>query len=113
MDDVDLPYFYEQAEALILPSLYEGFGLPPLEAMGFGCPVIVSKCGSLPEICADAAYFVDAEHEESIAKGIADVLTNKELKENLKKKGLLRNRLFSWKKTAEAHVEAIEECLSK
>ena len=67
----DLPYLYSEAKLLIFPSLYEGFGSPPLEAMACGCPVIVSRAASLPEVCGDAAYYVDPLSVDSIALGIS------------------------------------------
>ena len=97
----------------IYPSLYEGFGLPPLEAMACGCPVVVSNVASLPEVCGDAAYYVDPYSVESIAEGIIKVLTDDSLKQSLIRKGLERAKLFSWEKSAQEHIQIFEEALSK
>ncbi|MBI4699332.1 MAG: glycosyltransferase family 4 protein [Nitrospirae bacterium] len=79
----DLPYFYNSASILAFPSLYEGFGLPPLEAMACGCPVVVSNAASLPEVCGDAACYVDPYNVESIAEGMYKVLTDESLRQSL------------------------------
>lgn len=109
MADNDLPALYSSADAFVFPSLYEGFGLPPLEAMACGCPVIVSKTASLPEVCGDAAYFIDPYSTESITEGINKVLTDDTLRQSLCDKGLERIKLFSWEKSAEEHIRNFEE----
>jgi glycosyltransferase involved in cell wall biosynthesis len=97
----DIPLLYSAAYALLYPSLYEGFGLPPLEAMACGCPVIVSNTSSLPEICGDAAYYVDPYSIENIAEGLFRVVSDEKIREALRQKGLERAKKFSWKKSAE------------
>ena len=109
INDKDLPSFYSGADAFVYPSLYEGFGLPPLEAMACGCPVVVSNVASLPEVCGDAAYYVDPYNVESIAEGMQKVLTDDTLRQNLIKKGLERAKLFSWEKAAKEHLKVFEE----
>jgi glycosyltransferase involved in cell wall biosynthesis len=74
--DEALAVLYKHARLLVLPSLYEGFGLPPLEAMACGCPVVVSNVASLPEVCGDAAYYINPYDTDSIADGIDKVLSN-------------------------------------
>src|SRR5205823_2212382 len=74
VSDERLADLYRSAAALVFPSLYEGFGLPPLEALACGCPVAVSRAGALPEVCGDAAVYFDPTAVEDIARGIADVL---------------------------------------
>jgi len=108
----NLPHLYSEAAAFVFPSLYEGFGLPPLEAMACGCPVVVSNAASLPEICGDAAYYVDPYNVESIAEGIYRVLTDEVLRSNLIEKGLERAKLFSWEKSAKEHLKVFEEVLN-
>ena len=108
----DLPHLYSEAAAFVFPSLYEGFGLPPLEAMACGCPVIVSNAASLPEVCGDAAYYVDPYDVESIAEGIYKVLMNEILRQDLIAKGLERVKLFSWEKAAKEHLKVFEEVLN-
>lgn len=111
-DDDYLAELYRNASLLVFPSFYEGFGFPALEAMACGCPVVVSNVASLPEVCGDAAYYVDPYNIESIAEGIHKVLTDKALRQSLIEKGLERAKLFSWEKSAKKHIEVFEEVLS-
>jgi glycosyltransferase involved in cell wall biosynthesis len=97
----ELVKIYNLAVALIMPSLYEGFGLPILEAMACGCPVITSKEGSLPEVAGDAAFYVAAYDIDNLTKGIEKVFNDKDLQANLIKDGLGQVKKFSWKKTAQ------------
>jgi glycosyltransferase involved in cell wall biosynthesis len=108
----DLVALYNTATCFVMPSLYEGFGLPILEAMASGCPVIASTEGSLPEVAGNAAYFVDAYDTESIANGINEVFNNKKLQKILSDKGLKQAKEFSWKKTASDTIKAYEKALS-
>jgi len=108
----NLPHLYSEAAAFVFPSLYEGFGLPPLEAMACGCPVIASNAGSLPEVCGDAAYYVNPYDVESIAEGIYRVLKDDVLRSTLIEKGFERVKLFSWEKTAKEHLKVFEEVLN-
>ncbi len=111
--DDDLVKIYNLASVFVMPSLYEGFGLPILEAMACGCPVITSKEGSLPEVAKDAALYVDAYNMESIANGIKKVLANEELRRELVRKGLENVKKFSWKKTADETVKVYKEVFEK
>ncbi len=95
----DLVTLYNIATVFTMPSLYEGFGLPILEAMSCGCPVVTTKKGSLAEVAGDAAYFVDAYDVDSIASGIKKVFLGESVQGSLYKKGLIRARKFNWKKT--------------
>lgn len=96
----DLPSLYGGADMLVFASLYEGFGLPPLEAMACGCPVVVSNTSSLPEVCGDAAYYINPQSVEEIASAIYKVATDEDLRNDLRQKGLNRAKLFNWEKTA-------------
>lgn len=107
VDNDKLRSYYQKAKALVFPSLYEGFGIPPLEAMACGCPVIASNRASLPEVCKEAAYYVDPEDYQSIAKGIYDVFTNLSIQKALIEKGLERANFFSWDKTAKQLINII------
>jgi glycosyltransferase involved in cell wall biosynthesis len=100
VSDEELVQLYNLATVFVMPSLYEGFGLPILEAMACGCPVITSKESSLPEVADEAAFYVDAYDVQSIASGIKKVFDDKELREELKEKGLKNIQRFSWKDTA-------------
>jgi glycosyltransferase involved in cell wall biosynthesis len=107
-----LAQIYNLATAFVYPSLYEGFGLPPLEAMACGCPVIVSRAACLPEVCADAACYVDPTDVQSIAEGIDKVLADEELRRSLIKTGRERAKLFTWENTARKTLEVFDEVLS-
>ncbi|MBW9223589.1 glycosyltransferase family 4 protein [Methanothermococcus sp. SCGC AD-155-E23] len=105
----DLPALYNAADLFVSPSLYEGFGLPPLEAMACGTPVITSNTSSLPEVVGDAGIMVDPYDVDGLAKAMYEVLTNDGLREELRKRGLERAKLFNWKKCAEEHLRVYEE----
>jgi glycosyltransferase involved in cell wall biosynthesis len=91
-----LAVMYRLAGVFVFPSLYEGFGLPPLEAMASGTPVVTSNVSSLPEVAGDAAQLVDPYDPEAIADGIYRVLTDVDLRRELRRRGLARARQFSW-----------------
>ena len=95
VEDIYLNQLYHHASAMVFPSLYEGFGLPPLEAITAEVPVIASHAGSLPEILGEAAYYVDPNNAAHIAQGISEVLGNEEIKMELKKAGRIQASLFS------------------
>ena len=97
-----LAALYGNAALLVYPSLYEGFGLPPLEAMAAGCPVAVSRAGSLPEVVGDAGVYFDPTDAQDISRAILDVLESNDLRRALVGRGYARSRLFSWEATAEA-----------
>ncbi len=111
VSDEDLVKLYNTAEIFVLPSKFEGFGIPPLEAMACGTPVIVSNAGSLPEVCGDAAYYVNPYSIEDIAKGIETLINDKKLQLELIQKGLKRVQLFSWEKSAKKLMETVEKIL--
>lgn len=112
VDDEDLVKIYNLATVFVMPSLYEGFGLPVLEAMSCGCPVVTTKEGSLPEVAGSAAVYVDAYDYKEIAKGLLEVYNNENLREELIKNGLENTILFSWKNTASETLEAYKKALS-
>lgn len=107
--DPELAGLYQHALCLVYPSLYEGFGLPALEAMACGCPVVASRIASLPEVCGDAAYYVEPYDIDSIAEGIRKVATDEQLRKTLTEKGSERVAMFSWKASAKRLLEVIEE----
>lgn len=110
--EADLRYFYQAAEMLVFPSRYEGFGLPPLEAMACGCPVIVSKAGALPEVCGDAAVYVDAEDCKSIAAAIVEMAGKEALRAEFIARGLRRAKNFTWEKTVAETVKIFDQLCS-
>jgi len=103
--DEDLPFLMNGAEVFVYPSLYEGFGLPPLEAMACGTPVISSKVSSLPEVVNDAGILINPNDVEELSDALLRVLSNNELRAQLSEKGLKQASKFSWKKTAMKIVE--------
>lgn len=111
VDDTDLAILYSGAELFIFPSLYEGFGFPPLEAMACGCPVIVSDTASLPEVVGDAGLFVDPNSVDDIADLILRVVGDPSLRNELRQKGLERARFFSWEKTARMTLEVYDRAI--
>jgi glycosyltransferase involved in cell wall biosynthesis len=96
LPEATLAVMYRLAGVFVFPSLYEGFGLPPLEAMASGTPVVTSNVSSLPEVAGDAAVLVDPYEPTAIADGIYRVLTDEALRRNLRQRGLDRARQFSW-----------------
>ena len=101
--------FYQAASAFVFPSLYEGFGLPPLEAMACGTPVVCSSISSLPEVVGDAAEIVNPENVFDIARGMREVLLNQSLRDSLVSRGFEQARRFSWERTAQQVLDAYEE----
>jgi len=98
--DAELPALYANAELFVLPSLDEGFGLPALEAMACGAPVIVSNGGALPEVVGDAGLIFDLSQPDTLAQAMQECLTNKNLRARLIENGLARVKQFSWQNTA-------------
>ncbi len=109
----ELRAFYSNAEAFVFPSLYEGFGLPPLEAMACGTPVIASGVSSLPEVLGDAAMTVNPENVFDIARGIRDVILEPEFRRELVHRGYERAKAFSWDATAAQVLKVYDEAARK
>jgi len=103
--------FYESAAAFVFPSRYEGFGLPPLEAMACGAPVVTSNVSSLPEVVGDAAMLVNPENVFDIARGVREVLLNQTLRQELIRRGHLQAARFSWERTARQVLEIYKEAV--
>ena len=113
VSDVDLPALYNAADLFVYPSLYEGFGLPPLEAMACGTPVITSNTSSLPEVVGDAGIMVDPHDVDGLADAMHKVLSNDGLREDMIKKGLKRAKIFNWEKCAKETLEVYEEAYNE
>lgn len=105
----DLPDIYNLAEAFVFPSLYEGFGLPVLEAMACGTPVVCSNTSSIPEVAGDAGIYFDPENTSEIAKAILSVIRDEKLRSSKTKKGLLKASEFTWRGTALQTLKVYEE----
>jgi len=109
----ELKVFYQQAEVFVFPSLYEGFGLPPLEAMALGTPVVSSGVSALPEVVGDAAMIVKPENVFDIARGVREVLLDDGLRSDLIAKGYQQVKRFSWYDTARQVLETYRDVLAK
>lgn len=109
--DDDLPDLYRAARAFVFPSLFDGFGQPPLEAMACGCPVISSRAGSLDQVLGVAAVTIDPTDVNEIAAKLADIATNDATRETLIKRGLANAARYDWRRCAHAVAEVYEEVL--
>ena len=105
--DEALPGLYSGAQACVLPSWYEGFGLPVLEAMACGCPAAVSCAGALPEVAGEAGVLFDPASAEDIAHKLAGLLADADLRQELRQRGMQRAGLFSWERTAALLADAL------
>lgn len=111
--DEELRALYNLAETLVLPSFFEGFGLPVLEAMACGCPVIASRAASLPEVGGEAAFYFDPTRVDALGEVLYNVLTDQNKRNSMKKKGLEQIQQFSWTKTANQTLEVYRQALQK
>jgi glycosyltransferase involved in cell wall biosynthesis len=111
--DADLPAFYAGAACFVYPSLFEGFGLPLLEAMACGCPVVSSDRTACPEVVGTAGLLVNPEDVTAIADAITDILDDDTLRADLRDRGLARSRLFTWKETARRTLAALREAAGR
>lgn len=112
IDDADKPALLSGALAYVFPSLYEGFGLPVLEAMACGTPVLTSNVSSLPEVAGDAALLVDPHDAPAIADGLTQLITNPDLRRSLVEAGYRQVQKFSWQRAATQVLEVLERALS-
>lgn len=108
VSEEELVNLYSNAIGLLYLSKYEGFGLPPLEAMSVGCPVVTTKYTSIPEICGNAALYVEPSQVEDVAQAITNLLTNSTQRDELKVRGIQQSGLFSWKKAADIFMKELK-----
>lgn len=113
ISDTKLADMYRSASVFVYPSFYEGFGIPPLEAMACGIAVIASNTSTLPEVCRDAAYYVNPLDSRAIMEGIKKVLSDEVLRQELISKGLKHAQKFSWEKSAKEHMVLFEKVLKQ
>jgi len=105
----DLVCLYNMATVFAMPSLYEGFGLPLLEAMSCGCPVVTTRGGSIPEVAGDAAIYVETNSGDDIAHSIYNVFQKEKIQRDLSERGLMQAQKFTWKKTIEGTMRVYEK----
>ena len=104
-----VPARLSAAAVFAFPSRYEGFGLPPLEAMACGTPVIASNASSLPEVVGDAGLMVPPDDVPALAQALSEVLGDRDLQRNMRERGLTRARCFTWEETARKTLQVYEE----
>ena len=112
VSELDLAYYYSSAALLAYPSLYEGFGFPPLEAMACGCPVVTSDTSSLPEVVGEAGIMFNPYDTDSLVEAMRKVLTDSELRDDMVRKGLEQAKKFSWEKAARETQEVYNKVAS-
>jgi glycosyltransferase involved in cell wall biosynthesis len=113
VEDADLPVLYSRADFFVYPSIYEGFGMPILEAMACGTPVITSNCSSMPEVAGDSALLVDPLDVQDMAARMIELAGSGDLRRSLREKGIGRAFLFSWEKTARETLAVYENVIGK
>lgn len=111
VSDAELRALYEGATCFVHASLHEGFGLPPLEAMACGCPVLASRAASLPEVCGEAALYFDPQDPQDLARSVDRLLVDARKREELRRRGLEQAAAFTWDACARAHLDVIRETL--
>lgn len=111
VEDDQLPKLYQHASLLVFPSVYEGFGLPPLEAMASGCPVVASSAASIPEVCSDAALYFEPQNYQELGLKLKEVLGSPSVRQKLVRKGYENIKLYSWDKAANRHVAVFRQLL--
>jgi glycosyltransferase involved in cell wall biosynthesis len=113
VEDDELKALYENAICFIFPSFYEGFGLPPIEAMSCGCPVIASNKASLPEVLGDSVLYCNPEDPKDIAKNIEKLVEDKQAQEYYREKGFIHSSQYSWNKCSTELFQVVEEVLQR
>lgn len=109
VNDSELVTLLQHAKALIYPTLYEGFGLPPLEAMSIGCPVLTTRAGAVPEVCGDAAVYAGSDDDDGLARAIVEMYLNEKLRRDCVERGFQRSSKFTWERSAATFLEALDD----
>jgi glycosyltransferase involved in cell wall biosynthesis len=112
VDEATLVWLYSKARAFVFPSLYEGWGLPPLEAMQHGCPVIASSAASIPESCGKGALYFDPKDTERLAMHLSAVALSEKVRQDLIDKGARRIQDLSWERCAKEHLQLLAGLVS-
>lgn len=112
ISDLELVSLVSHADALVMPSLYEGFGLPPLEAMAAGVPVLAARAASMPEVCGEAALYFDPRNVQDIAESLVRIASNPDLGKRMSESGRQWSRQFTWDSCAKITAGALETCLN-
>ncbi|MDI6739180.1 MAG: glycosyltransferase family 1 protein [Candidatus Edwardsbacteria bacterium] len=110
VDRLRLPGIYASADVLLMPSLWEGFGLPVLEAMAVGTPVVTSRRGAIPEIAGNAVVYIEPDDPEDVARGVKDLLLDNRLRETLSRLGRIRAQQYTWENTVKTTREVYRKC---
>ena len=113
VDDVDLAPLYSGAKMFVYPSLYEGFGLPVLEAMQCGCPVITSNVSSIPEVIGDAGIQIDPKNDDELIQAYEKMYFDEEFAKECTRRGLERAKLFSWEKCANLMCDTMKKAVGQ
>jgi glycosyltransferase involved in cell wall biosynthesis len=113
LEEEILPTLYNAADVFVYPSLYEGFGLPPLEAMSCGTPVITSNVSSIPEVVNNAGILIDAYDTSNLINALGSIVNNDNLKADLSKRGIERSKEYSWERTAQQTLKAYSDIYAK
>ncbi len=112
VSDQELAALYKYASCFVFPSLYEGFGIPPLEAMAMGCPVVASTAASIPEVCADAANYFDPHDPEALYVALMAVMTDPHLRDRLRANAIRQGQYWTWTRAAASLASALNEAIS-
>ncbi len=113
VSDAELTSLYKHAACFVFPSLYEGFGIPPLEAMAHGCPVVASTAASIPEVCGDAAIYFDPKDAKSFLAALDKVMSTELVRAELRQLASQRSQLWTWRKTAQSLLKAIPKHIAQ
>lgn len=113
VSDAELASLYKHAACFVFPSLYEGFGIPPLEAMAHGCPVVASTAASIPEVCGNAAIYFDPKDAKSFLAALDKVMSTEHIRVELQELARQRSQWWTWRRTAQSLLQALPQYISR